>query len=115
VKAAIVFTYTRPWAGREPQAMQAFTDALTFWGKLAATDRCSEPIPYLGSSGTGMMIVHGDRDELFGILDTDEFRAMYSKVTYCVPDVRYELVAAGEGVQEMMTNWAAAGIELGFM
>ncbi len=115
MKAAVVFTWTRPWAGRESVALAAFGDALAFWGKLAAGGRCDEAQVYLGSSSTGMMIVHGERDELGDILDTDEFRTMYAKATFAVPDIKYELAAAGESVQEMMTTWASVGSELGYM
>lgn len=115
MKAAAVFTYTRPWAGREAKAMEAFTDSLTFWGKKAADDVCDEPLAYLGPSGQGMMMIHGDREKLFEILNSDEFRMLYSKVTFAVPDVSYELFAFGEAVQEMMGTWAAVGSELGYM
>ena len=115
MKAAIMFTWTRSTPGREAQALEVFTDSLTFWGKLAADGKCGEPMVYLAPSGLGMMIIHGERETLFEILGTDEFAKLYTKVTFSVPEIKYELVAAGEGVQEQMQVWGAVGLELGYM
>ena len=115
MKAAIMFTYGRAAPGREAKALEVFTDSLTFWGKLAADGKCGEPMVYLAPSGLGMMIIHGERETLFEILGTDEFAKLYTKVTFSVPEIKYEIVAAGEGVQEQMQVWGAVGLELGYM
>ncbi len=113
--AALVFTYGRPAPGREPIAMEAFTDSFTFWGKLAADDKCDEPLAYLAPGGGGLMIIHGERKSLFDIVDTAEFRDIYFKAGFCVPDLDYELFVAGDKVMEFMADWARSGSELGFM
>jgi hypothetical protein len=115
MKAAIMFTYTRPTAGREAKALEVFTDSMTFFGKLAADGKCGEPMVYLAPSGLGMMIIHGERETLFEITGSDDFAKLYNKATYAVPDVKFELIAAGEGVQEDMQVWGAVGLELGYM
>jgi len=115
MKAAIMFTWTRVTAGREAKALEAFTDSLTFWGKLAADGKCGEPMAYLAPSGLGTMIIPGHRETLFEIIGSDEFAKLYTKVTFSVPDIKYEIVAAGEGVQEQMQVWGAVGLELGYM
>lgn len=115
MKAAVMFTWTRPTAGREAKALEAFTDSLTFWGKLAADDKCGEPMVYLAPSGIGMMIIHGERETLFDIIGSNEFAKQYAKVTFSVTDIKYELVAAGERVQEEMQMWGAVGLELGYL
>ncbi len=115
MKAAIVLTYGRPAPGRESKALEAFTDALTFFGKLATEDKCSEPMIYTGPSGRGMMIVHGDRRALLEIIDLEEFERHYLKAGFAVPDVAYELVAFGDRVQEVMQRWSSIGLEHGYM
>ena len=115
MKAAIMFTYTRPTPGREAKALEVFTDSLTFFGKLAADGKCGEPMVYLAPLGLGMMNIHGERETLFQITGSEDFAKMYNKATFAVPDVKYELVAAGEGVQEDMQMWGAVGLELGYM
>ena len=115
MKAAIIFTYTRPAPGREATALEAFTDSFTFFGKLAADGKCGEPMVYLAPSGLGMMIIHGERETLFEITGSDDFHKLYDKASFAVPDVKFELVAAGEGVQEDMQVWGAVGMELGYL
>ena len=115
MKAALVFTYTRPWAGRETMAMEAFSDALIFFGKLAADDKTSEPMLYMSTTAGSMMIVHGDREYLEELIHTDDFLAMYMKASFAVPDISYEIWGFGEQVQEMMGLWASKGAEFGVM
>jgi hypothetical protein len=115
VKAALVFTYTRPWAGRETMAMEAFSDALTFFGKLAADDKTSEPMLLMSTTGKSMMIVHGEREFLHELIHTDDFLAMYMKASFAVPDIGYDIWGFGEQVAEMMALWGAKGAEFGLM
>jgi hypothetical protein len=115
VSAALVFTYTRPWPDRETLAMEAFADALTFFGKLAADDKCGEPLLYMSTKGNSMMIVHGEREFLSELIETDDFQAMYLKAAFSVPDIGYEIFGFAETVQETMTRWATKGVELGIM
>lgn len=115
MKAALVFTYTRPWAGRETMAMEAFSDALTFFGKLAADDKTSEPMLYMSTTAKSMMIVHGDREFLNELIHSDDFRSMYVKASFAVPDIGYEIWGFGDHVEEMMTLWGTKGAEFGLM
>ena len=115
MKAALVFTYGRPAVGREAMAMDVFADSLVFWGKLAADGTCDEPMVYLRPDGGGMMIIHGERPALRNILDTEDFRRIYFRAGFAVPDLRYELLTAGDTVGEYMAFWAGLGSELGVM
>jgi hypothetical protein len=112
--SAIVFRYGRPWAGREKLSFEAFQDALSFFGKLATDGRCHEPITFMSVTGGGMMIVHGEREHLREILEMEEFARIYFKAGYGVPDLSYEVMAAGESAVEQMGLWASTGSELGF-
>jgi hypothetical protein len=113
VHAAIVFHYNRPWAGREKLAFDAFTDAMSFFDKLAVDGRCQSPIPFMAASGGGMLVVHGEQEKLQAILQMEEFTHMYLRAGYAVPDLTYNMMSAGDSAAEMMGIWAGIGAELG--
>jgi 4-hydroxy-L-threonine phosphate dehydrogenase PdxA len=113
VQAALIFRYGRPWAGREKLAFEAFGDALEFFGKRAADGLCQAPIAYMAATGGGMMMVHGDRERLAEILQTEDFMHMYLRAGYAVPDLTYDLMLAGESAVNQMGMWAGVGSELG--
>jgi hypothetical protein len=115
VKGAIVFDYTRPHAGREKLALEAFSDALTFFGKLAADDKVDEPLIFMGASGRGMMIVPGEIEILFDILYDEDFLKLVFRSGLAVPDLKYELMSFGERVQHQMDLWAEVTKELEFI
>jgi hypothetical protein len=112
--SAIVFRYGRPWAGREKLAFESFQDSLAFFAKLATDGRCHEPITFMSVTGGGMIIVHGERAHLEEILGMEEFARIYFRAGYSVPDLSYEVMAAGEFAVEQMGLWASTGSELGF-
>jgi hypothetical protein len=115
VPAAIVFTYGRPWAGREKLAFEAFQDAIAFFGKRAVDGLCDSPIAYMPASGGGMMIVHGDRTRLLEIIEDEEFARMYLRAGYAVPDLAYQIMAVGDAAIEAMGMWAGVGSEMGLI
>jgi hypothetical protein len=115
MKAAIVFTWTRSIPGREAKGMEMFTDSLTYFGKLAVDGKCGEPMVYMAPSGLQMMIIHGEREALHEIVGSDEFSKLYAGVTFTVSDIKYEIVATGEAIQDRMQVWGAVGMELGYM
>lgn len=110
--SAIVFTFTRAAPGRESHAFESFTEAQAFFGTKAHEGLCGEPINFLGTSGTGLMIVPGLYDELWKLIRTDEFLDLYTKTVFAVPDVSFEIGAYGKGVQDWMARWAKVGGEL---
>lgn len=110
--SAIVFTYTRAAPGRESQAFEAFTQAMTFFGTEAHAGRCGEPLSFIGSTGLNLVIVPGEFDKLTRLVRTDEFLELYTKTAFAVPDIAYQFGPYGEGVQEFMARWARIGTEL---
>lgn len=110
--SAIVFTYTRAAPGREAKAFESFTEAQAFFGTKAHDGVCGEPMNFLGTSGTGLMIVPGDYHKLIDLVRNDEFLELYTKTIFAVPDVSYEIGVYGEGVQDWMARWARVGGEL---
>ena len=115
MNAALVFTYGRAFPGREAQAFDAFQDALTFFGKLAADGKILEPEVFIGPFGKGVLVIKGDRDQLRAILDLEDFMPMYMKAAYAVPDIGYEIYSFGEEVIELMGLWSTVGKELGYV
>ncbi len=113
--SAIVFTYTRAALGREERALEAFTESMAFFGSAAHDGKCSEPITVMGTTGHSFMIIPGEYEKLSDLVRTDEFRELYTKAVFAVPDLGYELSAFGQGVQDYMARWARVGGELAFL
>ena len=115
MKAAIVFHYGRPSAGREKLAFEAFQEALEFFGARAGDGLCQAPVAYMPPSGGGMLIVAGERAALGEIAAGEDFVRMYLKAGYAVPDLTYEIMQTGEDAVSQMGLWASVGSELGLM
>lgn len=113
--SALVFTYTRPVAGREAAAYEVFQDAFTFFGKLAAEGKCLEPEVFAGPYAKGIMVVKGDSEDLFAITNSEDFHRFYLKAGYAVKDIGYELYYFGDAVTDIMGLWSTVGTELGYI
>lgn len=113
--SALVFTYTRPVAGREAAAFEVFQDAFAFFGKLAAEGKCLEPEVFVGPFAKGIMVVKGSRGDLYAITSSDEFQKFYLKAGYAVKDIGFEMYYFGDAVTELMGLWSTVGTELGYM
>jgi hypothetical protein len=61
------------------------------------------------------MIIPGTFEDLAYLVRLDEFREMFTKAVFAVPDLGYEIAAYGEGVQKYMAQWARVGGELALM
>jgi hypothetical protein len=114
--AAIVATFGVPVPGREAKALENFADAQTFFAKLAADGRCSEPEAFLFWDGGGLMLVRGETPEvLFEILDMEEFRRQVATASFTSQDFHFEIAATGERLADLMSNYALVGTELGYL
>lgn len=114
--AAIVTTWGNSVPGREGKAIEAFMDYLTLLGKQAADDNVSEPEAYFKYDGSGGMgLVRGDSAKLLELWESDEFIEMISKAQLTVQDLRAEMYAAGDTVQDMVANYTRTAGEMGYM
>ncbi len=113
--SAIVFRYTRAVQGREEKALQSFTESMAFFGSAAHDGKCGEPITVMGTTGNSLMIIPGEYAALSELVRSEEFRELYTKAVFAVPDVGYELAAFGKGVQDYMARWARVGTELALL
>lgn len=112
IDSAILLTWTQAVPGREDKALEAFTEAMAFFGTAAHEGKCGEPINFMGPSGHSYFVVPGEYDALWHLIRTDEFRDLFTKALYAAPDLAYELGAFGQGVQDVMARWARVGEEL---
>jgi len=114
--AALVFTYGVPVPGREHKALENFADAQTFFGKLAADGKCSEPEIFHHGFGGGMMIVKVEHPEVIDeILMMDEGRKLLAIGSFTSSDFRYERFITGEALADGMMRYAGVGTELGYL
>lgn len=112
IDSAIVFSYTRATPGRETKAFEAFTESMAFFGTAAHEKKCGEPINVMGTTGESFLIVPGEYELLSELVRTEEFRELYTRTVFAVPDIGYQLAAFGQGVQDYMARWARIGKEL---
>jgi hypothetical protein len=114
---ALVTTWGASVRGREAKSIEVFMDALTFWGKLAADGKCSEPdVYYADDDSNGMLIVKGKSDVLREITDSDEFTKLVAKAQMIAEDLKIHTYLTGdEEIQRGTRIFAEAGNELGYM
>ena len=115
IDSAIVFKYTRAAPGREAKALDLFTEAMAFFGTASHEGKCEEPLTFMGMSGHSFIIIPGEYSLLMDLVRSDEFRELYTKVVFAVPDIGYEIGAFGQGVQDFMARWARVGSELAML
>ena len=112
IDSAIVFRYTRAAPGREAKALELFTESMAFFGAAAHEGKCEEPLTFMGTSGHSLIIVPGEFKLLTDLMMSEEFRELYTKVVFAVPDIAYEFGPYGQGVHDYMARWARVGNEL---
>ena len=113
--AALVFSYGVPVPGRETAAVQNFADAQTYFGKLAADEKCEYDL-YQYADGGGMMIVKAESPaDLQTMLEADEGRKLLAVATYTSLGFGYRMAFTGEALGDAMSRWVSIGNELGYM
>lgn len=112
IDSALVFNYTRATPGREAPALESFTESLAFFAAAAHDGKCGDLMMFMGPSGKNFMVIPGEYTLLNELVRGEEFRELYTKVVFAVPDIGYEIGAFGQGVQDMMARWARVGTEL---
>lgn len=115
-EAALVTTWASSVPGREKQALECFMDYMTFMSKQAAAGKTSEPEAYFKYDGSGGMgLVRGQSDALLELWESSEFRQVISRAQLTVQDIRTEMYAAGDFVQEMVGNYTQVASSMGYM
>ena len=112
IDSALVFTFTRAAPGREASALECFTESMAFFATSAHDGKCEESMTFMGPSGRNFIFVPGEYSLLNELVRSEEFRELFTKVVFAVPDIAYEIGAFGQGVQDMMARWARVGTEM---
>jgi hypothetical protein len=114
---ALVTTWGQSVRGREAKSLEVFMDALTFWGKLAADGKCSQPEAfYADDASNGILIVKGKSDVLREIQESEEYEKLVSKAQLIVDDLKVHTYVTGDDEITRGTRiFAEAGNELGYM
>ena len=115
-KAALVTTWSQPARGRENKAVEGFMDFLTFWGKLAADGKVSEPEPFFSyDGGHGFAIVRGMSDVLQQAIESEDHARIMTRAQLTVSDLRQELYVTGdEEIQRDLQIYTQSIAELGY-
>jgi hypothetical protein len=116
--AALVVSWTPAVPGREAKALEAFREALKWWGKQAAAGRCGMPRVFgAGDASDGRLLVEGRSDLLYELMESEEYRKLNSKAVMVADDFRAKLYYGGTEVelQQSMAIVAQAGNELGYL
>lgn len=115
-QAAMVTTWKTSVPGREKQAIECFMDYLTLMSKQAADGKTSEPEAYFNYDGSGGMgLVRGDSNTLLELWESDDFRDVISRAQLTVQDVRTDMYAAGDTVQNMVGRFNEVATRMGYM
>jgi hypothetical protein len=70
-------------------SIDAFVEALGFWGRQAAEGRCSAPEAFISEDQRGgILIVKGQPDGLREILESEESRALMARARLVVQGLR---------------------------
>jgi hypothetical protein len=116
--AALVVSWTRAVPGREAKALEAFREALEWWGKQAAEGRCGMPRAFgAGDASGGMVMVEGHSDVLYELMESEQYRKLNSKAVMVADDFRVKLYYGGTDaeLQQNLAIVTQAGTELGYL
>jgi hypothetical protein len=111
---ALVFKWLKPFPGREAKALEVLADCRTYFGKLAAEGKVTEPMVFT-SVNDGMMIVSGEMTFMFDIMNRDDFVVLMDKCMYVAEGFRFDTYFTGELMDQRLGLYAKAGKELAFL
>lgn len=104
--AALVSTWDSPARGREQQALEVFMDSMSFWARQAEAGKCSEQQIFLSNTGKGMSIVNGDSTTLQGIIESDEWQELGSRVSVNVDGWELGIWVTGDEIQRAIETYS---------
>ncbi len=111
---ALVFKGVRAWPGREVKALENLADVRMFFGKLAAEGKVTEPL-LLMHINDGMMIVRGEMETIFEIMNREEFILLTNKALYTCEGFTFHMYFAGEVMEHRLELYTKAGRELAYL
>lgn len=111
---ALVFKWIRAWPGREAEALENLADFRTFFGKLAAEGKITEPL-LLMHINDGMMIVRGEMKTIFDIIEMDKFITLCDKAMLTCEGFAFHTYFTGELMEHRLELYTKAGKELNYI
>ena len=111
---ALVFKWLRACPGREAEALENLADFRTFFGKLAAEGKITEPL-LLMHVNDGMMIVRGEMKTIFDIIEMDAFITLCDKAMLTCEGFAFHTYFTGELMEHRLELYTKAGKELNYI
>ncbi len=110
---ALVFKWVKALPGREAKALENLADFRMFFEKLVAENKVTEPL-ILMHVNDGMMVVRGEMETIFEIVDNDEFIVLCDKAMLTCEGFAFHTYFAGDMMEHRLALYAKAGKELNF-
>ncbi len=105
-EAAIFIGWTRPFPGRERDAMELLPQVLGFLGKAQAAKRIEsfEPVMLLPHGGdlNGFILVRGDQAQVDKLAQADDWQDLMAHGMYVLQGFGNVPGVIGEGIQKRM-------------
>jgi hypothetical protein len=103
--------------GREQQALRVFQETIEFYGKLQQDGKIDSfdahlIAPHGGDLG-GFIMLHGDRDALDDVRNSEDFETVIARAGSIVEQVGVLNAYSGEALGQSMARFQAASAELG--
>ncbi len=111
---ALVFKWLKPYPGREAKALAVLADFRTYFGKLAAEGKVSEPL-VLMQVNDGMFLVRGDMEVMFDITGRDDFIVLLNKAMFVCEGFAFHMYFTGEELDRRLGLYGQAGQELAYL
>lgn len=109
--AAMAFIFENVIPGRENQALQAYSDAQSYYERLASENRC-EVVAYQWIDGGGMMTVRGESiNALQEMLETEDGRRFLAEGPSTFEDFTLRMALVGDRTSDVGVigpPWAAS-------
>ena len=114
--AAIVVMWGAHIPGRELKALGLFEEAVQYYAKLKEKGEIESAESVIlrnpGADLGGFTIIRGDREKLLKMQTSPEARRFDNRSLLLLHNFKTVEAFVGDGVQQMMTEWATAAKEV---
>jgi len=115
--AAIVVMWGAHIPGRELKSLELFQEGMQFFAKLKEKGEIESVETVIlrnpGADLVGFNIIRGDREKLLKVQNSPEARRFDFRSGLLFHNFRTVEAFIGDGLQQMMTEWATVAKELG--
>jgi hypothetical protein len=110
VDAALFIGWNRPVGGKEAEAVELFTQASTWFGKLQSQGQLAGFKTVLleahGGDLNGFMLLEGEVEKLHALKQTDEWHDLITRAAYLMQGFGVNHSVVGDGVAAQMGRYA---------